>query len=188
MAEQYIGEVRCFALSWAPQGWLPCDGRLLPTSHPVWGPLYAAIGSTYGGDGNTTYALPDLRSRVPVGSGTLDRTAYARGMAGGAEQVTLTEAMLPPHQHLWNASTGPATQPAPANAFLADARAGGRPMNAFTPLYKPVALADDAVASAGGGEPHNNVQPFLALAYYIAYEGTPPQSAPPAGQSGEAGE
>ncbi len=107
MSESYLGEIRMFAGSFAPDGWLFCDGQTLSISqYPT---LYGLIGTTYGGDGQTNFNLPDLRGRVPIHQGTLQVPGggtYVRGQSGGAERVTLTEQQIPAHNHVWQAGSG----------------------------------------------------------------------------------
>ena len=166
MATPFLGEVRVFAGSFAPAGWVLCNGQLL--SIPANTALYSLLGTAYGGDGVTTFAVPDLRGRAPLHAGQGPGLSnYVRGQIGGAETVTLTTASLPSHTHPAGGST--------ANG-AADTPAGGVPARAPSaiPLYGASAdtnLAPGAVASAGGGQAHNNMQPFLALNFIIATAG-----------------
>jgi microcystin-dependent protein len=161
MADPYIGEIRLFAGNFEPAGWAFCNGQLLAIAQND--ALFALIGTTYGGDGQTTFALPDLRGRVPVHIGP----AFVQGQSGGVEQVTLTVSQLPSHGHTVLGTTSPATDPAPAGHVLAE--------SPFTQLYQSsapsVGMAADAVQSIGGSQPHLNMQPYLALNFIISLFG-----------------
>ncbi len=159
MSEAFIGEIRIFAGTFAPVGWLPCDGRPLPISQ--YDALFALIGTTYGGDGQTTFALPDLRGRAPVHAGP----GLLPGATGGAEAVTLTGGNLPAHTHTAAAATG-ATSASPAGGVWSSQSAA-----AFGAATGSAALAGSAVSAVGGGQPHENMPPFLAVPYIIAVEG-----------------
>lgn len=164
--EPLIGEVQWFAGSFAPRGWALCDGQLLPISGNE--ALFSIIGTTYGGDGRTTFALPDVRGRVLIhegrGPGLSQRNL---GNRGGTETETLTSANMPSHTHTLRASGGSATTAAPAGGVLA---ATGR-----TQLYDSGAANVDmdasAITSTGGGQPHNNMQPYNTLNCIIALQG-----------------
>lgn len=113
MSEPFVGEIRMFGFNFEPQGWAFCDGRLLPISQNA--ALFSLLGTTYGGDGVSTFALPDLRSRVPVSLGQGEGlSSYAEGQAGGTETVTITPAQMPAHTHAVNASSSPAASERPA--------------------------------------------------------------------------
>jgi microcystin-dependent protein len=162
MAQPYLGEIRLFAGNFAPTGWMLCEGQLVPISEND--ALFQLIGTTYGGDGQSTFALPDLRGRVPVHRGG----GYLPGETGGTETVTLTVSQVPAHAHPFVASRSMATT---ANA------AGNLP--AQVPSYTPyiggfapsVALAGNSVSPAGGSQPHDNMQPYLCVNFIIALFG-----------------
>ncbi|GAA4625979.1 phage tail protein [Cellulomonas oligotrophica] len=159
--EPLLAEIRLFPLSFVPQGWLACQGQLLPIQQNQ--ALFALLGTTYGGNGQTVFALPDLRGRVPLHAGA-GRTA---GAQGGTESVQLTGGQLPAHTH------------APRAAAAATATAPGGALWAATtqPHYGPssqVALAADAVTAVGGGQPHANMPPYLTMTYAIATQGVFP--------------
>jgi microcystin-dependent protein len=161
MVEPYVGEIRMFVGNAAPQGWMFCDGQLLSIDEN--GDLFSLLGTTYGGDGETTFALPDLRGRVPIHQGN----SYALGQSGGAETVTLTENQLPAHSHSLVASTSNASG-GPSGAVLAQP--------ASIELYRPgtvpgSAMSSSSIASAGGGQAHANMQPFLCVRFIIALFG-----------------
>lgn len=143
-----------------PLGWAFCDGSLLPISQ--YDALYALIGTTYGGDGQTTFALPDLRGRVPVHRGN----TIAIGAIVGQESVTLTAATMPAHSHTLLASADPGTSTSPGGNVLAQST--NKPYRAGAPS---VSLAASSVGGAGGGLPHSNVQPSLCVNFCIALEG-----------------
>lgn len=161
--DPFIGELRIFPYSFEPNGWHTCDGRLLSIGE--YSALFAVIGTTYGGDGVTTFALPDLRGAVPVHWGD----GLALGQRGGAASHALTAAETA-HRHTLQASAAPATSAAPTGRVLA---ASAR--EAYGPPGGLATLADGALASAGGGQPHTNFQPSLVLRFCIAYDGLYPQ-------------
>ena len=161
MAQPYVGEIRMFAGTFAPDGWLFCQGQLLPISENE--TLFQLIGTTYGGDGQETFALPDLRGRVPIHNGP----GFSLGQAGGIENVTLTVQQLPVHAHPLLASTATGTEPAPPGAVLA--------ASASTNVYRPGptagALAPQTVSPVGGSQPHTNFQPYLCINFIISLFG-----------------
>ena len=165
----FIGEVKAFAGYYAPVGWLLCNGQTLPiASYPN---LHSVIGTTYGGDGITTFAVPDLRGRVPIGIGQgPGLTSRTLGQTGGAESVALSDTQLPPHTHTLRAATGNGTSPKAAGNVMA--RSG-----AAIPHYAgaaDVSLAPAAIGSAGAGTAHNNMHPSLVCTFIIAHTGTMP--------------
>jgi microcystin-dependent protein len=168
----YIGEIRMFAGNFAPQGWAFCDGQLLPISE--YETLFVLIGTIYGGDGQSTFALPDMRSRVPIHVGN----GHDLGELGGTESVTLTGAQLPVHTHLLGASAS-----APAPATVAIDITGPVPYVPASPAAKPrlyaapgnpVPMAPNLVKPAGGSQPHNNMAPFLGINFIISLFGVFP--------------
>lgn len=161
MAQPYVGEIRMFAGNFAPAGWMFCEGQLLPIAE--YDTLFTLIGTTYGGDGENTFALPDLRGRVPVHQGP----GFSMGGAGGAETVTLAVTHLPPHNHPALASTNPANTSAPANAALAQSTTA----DMYIEDAPNVSLAANAIASAGGNQPHTNLQPYLCVHFIISLFG-----------------
>lgn len=172
MASPYLGEIRMFGFGFAPVGWLPCNGQTLSISQ--YAALFALLGTTYGGNGTSTFQLPNLQSRVPVnqGQGT-GLSAYVLGEQTGAESVTLTSSQMPTHTHAVSASAT-ATTPSPSGAVPA---AFPSPRSvAATDIY---AAAPDGttkmnqgmIATAGGNQAHNNIQPVLCVNFCIATEG-----------------
>jgi microcystin-dependent protein len=172
--EMYIGTIIAWPISFAPRGWMFCQGQLLQIAQYT--ALYSLIGNIYGGDGRTTFALPDLRGRVPVGAGQYPgQSNYQIGQAGGSETVALTAAQMPAHTHAQPASTKAATvgQPGPSTVPGAYEKERG----AYYNIYSPQADANTTLAPAGntgGNQPHNNMQPYIALNYIICIEGLYP--------------
>jgi microcystin-dependent protein len=165
----FVGEVKTFAGNFAPSGWAICDGSLLPIAE--YETLFNLIGTTYGGDGQSTFALPDLRGRVAIsqgqGSGLSD---YVIGQTGGVENVTLNNNQIPSHSHSIEADIAPGSSGSPLNAMLAEFR-GSVPVYSTTTTTH---LAAIAVSYSGGSQPHNNLQPYLALNYIISLFGVYP--------------
>lgn len=174
MSDPYTGEIRMFAGTFAPMGWRFCDGTLLSiSSNEV---LFSLIGTTYGGDGQTTFALPDLRGRLPVGQGAGPGLApRTLGESYGAEVVALTPQQLPVHNHTFSVTTGTASAPSPQNALFADVGDDKLYVNPDSP--EPKALGQQSVQNAGGGQPHNNIMPSVGMNYIICLEGIYPAQA-----------
>jgi microcystin-dependent protein len=168
MSDPFVAEIRIFPFTFAPTGWAFCDGQLLPISQNT--ALFSLLGTNYGGDGRSTFALPDLGGRAPMqqGQGT-GLSQHFLGESAGAENVTLLQTEMPSHAHTLQGSTSLADSPSPAGA--ANARVSGA-----TPYLPPgggplVAMAPQAVGIAGGSLPHNNMQPYLVLNFCIALQG-----------------
>lgn len=163
MAQPYIGEIRMFGGNFAPAGWMFCEGQLLPISEND--ALFTLIGTTYGGDGQSTFALPDLRGRVPLHQGG----GHILAEAAGAEQVTLTVNQIPAHSHPLLASSDLATDANPG------ARAPAEPAAAGSFLYlednPTVSMAPAAISTLGGSQPHENRQAFLCISFIISLFG-----------------
>ncbi len=173
MADPYIGEIRMFAGNFAPNGWMFCNGAVLSIAE--YDTLYNLIGTTYGGDGQATFALPDLRGRLPVASGTAaGGVNFVLGQAGGVENVALSAAQMPAHTHVLAASSDRATPAAGASTGLL-ANTGGTPLYAHP--ASPAPMRDNAISSAGGGMPHSNMAPYLCVSFIIAVYGMYPQQA-----------
>ncbi len=170
MSNPYIGEIRLFAGNFAPLGWAFCDGSLLSISDND--TLFNLIGTTYGGDGQSTFALPDLRGRVPVHAGTNAGSTYVLGEAGGSETVTLSAAQVPQHAHALLGSAASASTTSPAGAVPATlAEVTTLAYGTDAPL---TTLAPQTVGVAGGNQPHDNVQPYLCINYIISLFGIYP--------------
>jgi microcystin-dependent protein len=176
MSEPYIGQIMLFGGNYAPDGYFPCDGRLLSIAD--YSTLFTLIGTAYGGDGQQTFALPDLRGRVSVGMGVGGGQTYSLAQAGGDEQVTLTTSQLPSHTHPASTSGGANPTKDPTNAVFAD-QSGSTKVAAYGPYASggQVALAASSVSTAGQSQAHENRQPFLALTICIAWQGLYPTQA-----------
>lgn len=162
MAQPYVGEIRMFAGNFAPAGWMFCEGQLLPISENE--TLFQLIGTTYGGDGQSTFALPDLRGRVPLHQGN----GFVLAETGGAEDITLTVQQIPAHSHWMYASTGLATSAAPQARVLA--RSGS--VDLFvSPGGATTNCNAAALGGAGGSQPHTNMQPYLCVDFIISLFG-----------------
>lgn len=162
MGQPYVGEVRLFAGNFAPAGWAFCDGQLLPISENE--TLFTLIGTTYGGDGQSTFALPDMRSRVPIHQGN----GFILAETGGAEEITLTNQQIPAHTHPVVVST---------QAASSRSAVGGVPAAAPSEVTWSSATPGEpmgTVTSAGGSQPHTNLQPFLGVSFIISLFGVYP--------------
>ena len=166
MATPFVAEIRLFPYNFAPSGWAFCNGQIMAISQNT--ALFSLLGTTYGGNGQSTFALPDLRGAVATHAGQgPGLSAYTLGQTGGVEFVTLLESEIPAHTHSLVASQADALNQSPANELLATT-IGLKAYNDSTP---DVALAPAALAVAGAGLPHNNMQPTLVLHYCIALQG-----------------
>jgi microcystin-dependent protein len=169
MSQPYVGEIRMFAGNFAPVGWMFCEGQLLAISD--YDTLFNLIGTTYGGDGQSTFALPDLRGRVPIGANTNTTQTATINLAetGGVETVTLSAQQLPAHTHPFIVSTDAGSQPAPAGNVLAT--------SATVAMYKfatPTTAMTEHTGQAGGSKPHDNFQPYLCVSFIISLFGVFP--------------
>jgi microcystin-dependent protein len=162
VAEPFLGEIRLFPIGYAPRGWLECSGQTLPISTNQ--ALFSLLGTTYGGDGRTTFKLPDLRGRVPIHPGQ----GITMGQAAGEEAHSLTQNEIPLHTHQVFASSAAATTADPTNAVWADASGS---YGTETPM---VAMNPASISSAGANQPHSNMQPYLTLRFCIATSGIYP--------------
>ena len=168
MSEPFVGEIRMFAGNFAPRGWAFCDGQLLAVSQND--ALFSLLGTIYGGDGRTTFGLPDLRGRIPIHAGTGPGLSPRRlGAKGGAENVRLTTNQLPSHNHALQAVAAAGNTANPANAHLANA-AGGNPfLNPATTTKTN--MSSSVVGNTGGGQSHTNLMPTLCVHFIIALFG-----------------
>lgn len=171
MAEPFVGEIRMFAGNFAPRGWAFCDGQLLAVSQND--ALFSLLGTIYGGDGRTTFGLPDLRGRIPLHQGTGPGLSPRRlGSKGGAENVTITTNQLASHSHDLMANKAAANQPAPQGHVLA---AGGAVVGMVYAAATPdTSMASTAIAHTGGTQPHTNLMPTLCVNFIIALFGIYP--------------
>lgn len=170
--DEFIGVIKLFGGNFAPRGWAFCNGQLLPISE--YDTLFTLIGTMYGGDGQSTFALPNLQSRWPIGTST----NYIIGQTGGVENATLTTASIPAHTHALNASNVNATSHAPvATASIASPiDVNGDSVSGFTTAVPNTVLPANTINPTGGNQPHNNLSPFLAVNYIICLEGIYPFS------------
>jgi microcystin-dependent protein len=160
MAQPYVGEIRMFAGNFAPAGWMFCEGQLLPISENE--TLFQLIGTTYGGDGESTFALPDLRGRIPLHQGN----GFILAETGGAEEITLTVSQIAAHSHPFLASGGTAAGTEPNGNTFATALA-----DVYVQDLTAVNLNPQAIASTGGSQPHTNFQPYLCINFIISLFG-----------------
>lgn len=172
MADPFVAEIRIFPFNFAPRGWAWCDGQLLPLSQNT--ALFSLLGTTYGGNGKSNFALPDLQGRAPMHPGQgPGLSLHDLGETGGSETVTLLESEIPSHSHAMQGTAGNANQNSPGTLLL------GRPFGGGS-MYKPpagasiVQMSPQALAPAGGDAPHNNMQPFLTFYFAIALQGVFP--------------
>jgi len=169
MSSPFVGEIRIFAGNFAPQGWAFCDGSLIAISEND--TLFNLIGTTYGGDGQQTFSLPDLRGRLPVHQGSFNGSGnYVIGQLSGVESVTLIVNQIPIHNHLLLATSGGTPSTSPVNTQLAN---GGTEMYA-TSLAKHASMSAGALAVNGGSQPHTNFQPYLCVNFIVSLFGIYP--------------
>ncbi|WP_322417152.1 phage tail protein [Mesorhizobium huakuii] len=163
MAQPYVGEIRMFAGNFAPAGWNFCEGQLLPISENE--TLFNLIGTTYGGDGQSTFALPDLRGRVPLHQGN----GFVLAETGGVEEVVLSIQQITNHSHAALASTSLASATSPTNSVLALTQAATiTPYGSDAPF---VTLSPQSISAVGGSQPHSNFQPYLCVSFIISLFG-----------------
>ncbi|MCC8936379.1 MULTISPECIES: phage tail protein [Bradyrhizobium] len=161
MAQPYVGEIRMFAGNFAPAGWMFCEGQLLPISENE--TLFQLIGTTYGGDGQSTFALPDLRGRLPLHQGN----GFVMAETGGAEEITLTVQQIPAHTHPLVASTNAANSP----NVQSDLPSTGLVSQLYFASDPDTNCSPQAVAATGGSQPHSNFQPYLCVDFIISLFG-----------------
>lgn len=172
MADPFLAEIRLFGFNFAPSGWAQCNGQLLPISQNT--ALFALLGTTYGGDGKSNFALPDLMGSVPVGEGQgPGLSTYFLGQMGGAAAVSLLQSEIPIHTHTVSASTSPlGTVAVPSGSVGLSRPSSGTPYGA---AGTPTAMAPEAMSVTGASLPHNNLQPYGVVNYCIAIVGVFPQ-------------
>ena len=161
MAQPYVCEIRMFAGNFAPAGWMFCSGQLLPISENE--TLFNLIGTTYGGDGQSTFALPNLQSRVPIHQGN----GFILAETGGAEDITLTVNQIPAHSHPLLGSTAAATSQTPSNLVLANTQA----QTYYNAPDSPTNMSPLSIGATGGSQPHTNIQPYLTINFIISLFG-----------------
>lgn len=169
MSAPFVGEIRMFAGNFAPRDWAFCDGQLLAVSQND--ALFSLLGTIYGGDGRTTFGLPDMRGRIPIHAGTGPGLSLRRlGSKGGSETETVTVNQLPTHTHPFKASTDAADLASPENAIPAESAL----IDAYVEETADQNLASTAITNTGGGRSHTNLQPFLCIHFIIALFGIYP--------------
>jgi microcystin-dependent protein len=167
MSNPYVGEIRLVGFNFAPQGWIPCDGRLLAISE--YDVLFTLLGTTYGGDGQTTFAVPDMRGRLPIHQGQGPGLSnYVIGQMSGVESVTLTGNQIPAHTHQAYATTAAANTGTPGPTVLPGAVSGQTMYVTDTSGGVPFTLAPQSTTAAGGSQPHENCMPTLTVNFCIA--------------------
>jgi microcystin-dependent protein len=168
MAQPFVGEIRMFAGNFAPAGWMFCEGQLLPISENE--TLFQLIGTTYGGDGQSTFGLPDLRGRIPLHQGN----SFILAETGGAEEITLTVNQVPAHSHPALATATVASEVSPANVLIAESRPATSQFFQDVPANN---MAANMLQTVGGSQPHTNFQPYLCINFIISLFGIfPPPS------------
>ncbi len=160
MSEPFLSEIKIVSFNFPPKGWALCNGQLLPINQNQ--ALFALLGTTYGGNGQTTFALPNLRGKVPIHTGN----NHVLGEVAGSTSVTVNIQQLPTHMHFMQATNNGAVGDDATNSVFA--KAG---LNAYSAFSNPVAMGPAAVSSVGGSQPHNNMMPYLVLNFCIALQG-----------------
>jgi microcystin-dependent protein len=169
--DPFVAEIRIFPFNFAPKGWAFCDGQLLPLSQNT--ALFSLLGTTYGGDGKSNFALPNMQGNAPMHPGQgPGLSLHDLGEMSGSETISLLDSEMPSHSHPWQASSAPGTLNAPDNGRSLARSSGG---TAFKTINPDVQMATpQAVGPAGGDQPHNNMQPYLTLNFCIALQGVYP--------------
>lgn len=165
MSQPYVGEIRMFAGNFAPAGWMFCEGQLLPISE--FETLFNLIGTTYGGDGQSTFALPDLRGRLPIHQGN----GFTLAETGGVEEVTLTVSQIPAHSHPFLATINLINVTDPTGSLLAQ-QSGG--VKIYSGAAGNAPMSPNTIGSTGGSQPHSNFQPYLCIDFIISLFGVFP--------------
>jgi microcystin-dependent protein len=170
MSEPYLGEIRMFGGNFAPAGWAFCAGQLLPISENE--ALFQLVGTTYGGDGESSFGVPDLRGRIPIhaGQGPGISQNYQLGETGGIESVTLTVSQIPNHTHTLIGNSDIATDPTPTNDLLSTSSL----LTPYVGIAPDAALAANAISTSGGSQSHDNMMPFLCVSFIISLFGVFP--------------
>jgi microcystin-dependent protein len=175
MSQPFVGQVIMFGGNFAPAGWMTCSGQLVPISE--YETLFNLIGTTYGGDGQTTFGIPDLQGRVPIHNGQGSGLgSYVIGQKAGSETVTVTTPQLPSHNHLIGIPSAPANQSVPSSSTILATESSNAPGtgNAYTYAAAggpQTAMVASSIGSGGGSQPHNNIQPVMAVTYCISLFG-----------------
>lgn len=170
MADPFVAEIRIFPFNFAPMGWAWCDGQLMPLAQNT--AIFSLLGTTYGGNGKSNFALPDIRGRAVMHPGQgPGLSLHNLGETGGSETVSLLESEIPAHSHALRASIDGATDDTPQGNILANTSATG---NIYTSIASLASMSDVSLAPAGGDQPHNNLQPYLTFYFCIALQGVFP--------------
>jgi microcystin-dependent protein len=173
VANPYVGEIRTVGFNFAPTGWALCNGQLLPISQNT--ALFSLLGTFYGGDGKSTFALPNLQGSFAVNAGVAPSgTEYFLGETGGESAATLNQSQLPLHSHVAQGSSSSGTSDSPSGAVLGQAHFGRAPVPLYTATAGPSPMAPGALAVAGSSVPHNNMPPYLIVNFIIALQGVFP--------------
>lgn len=177
MSEPFLGQITLYPYNFAPNGWADCAGQILPISQYT--ALFSLLGTQFGGNGTSNFALPNLQGSVPVGQGQLTGGSnYVMGETGGAEGVTIITGTMPAHTHPLAATTAKGTGNTPSGTLFSDSLEGnpatGHKGDIYNAASPDTALTGASVSRTGGNQPHNNLQPFLALRYCIALVGVYP--------------
>jgi microcystin-dependent protein len=167
MSQPYVGEIRMTGFNFAPVGWMLCDGQTLAISQ--YETLFNLIGTTYGGDGQSTFALPNLQGRIPFHMGSGAGGTMVIGELSGAETVTLTTAEIPAHTHILAANSGSGTQPSPSGGVWAASA-----LDEYSTEAKAHTMDESTITSTGGSQPHDNMPPFLVINFIISLYGIYP--------------
>jgi microcystin-dependent protein len=171
--DPFVAEIRIFPFNFAPKGWAFCDGQILPLSQNT--ALFSLLGTTYGGDGKSNFALPNMQGNVPMHPGQgPGLSLHDLGETGGSDAVSLLESEIPSHSHTMMSLPAPANRTAPIANAIARVQGTAGPYVPASPAPAPANMSDNAVAPAGGDQPHNNLQPYLALNFCIALQGVYP--------------
>ncbi|MBZ9997833.1 phage tail protein [Mesorhizobium sp. BH1-1-4] len=167
MSQAFIGEIRMFAGNFPPNGWAFCQGQTLAISQND--TLFQLIGTTYGGDGQETFSLPNLAGRIPIhaGKGPVISQTYTIGEPGGVESVTVTTQQMPNHTHIWQGSSNIGTNPGPSGGVLATSSL----LTPYVGISPDGIMANAAISPTGGSQPHDNMMPFLTISFIIALYG-----------------
>jgi microcystin-dependent protein len=170
--DPFVAEIRIFPFNFAPKGWAFCDGQILPLSQNT--ALFSLLGTTYGGDGKSNFALPNMQGNAPMHPGQgPGLSLHDLGETGGSETVSLLESEIPSHSHALTAQSNPGNVKLPSSA-VTFARSGGAAENTYAVPGSFVNMADQTLAPQGGDQPHNNMQPYLTLNFCIALQGVYP--------------
>ena len=169
MSEPFLAEVRMVGFNFAPRGWAFCDGQILPINQNQ--SLYSLLGTTYGGDGRTSFALPDLRGRTPIHVGSSNGVDHREGQKSGEETHTLSAAEMPQHKHPYRGTNRPATAATPEGNVLCEVPIAVGALYSDSDPNVNQQLASSGITNTGGGQGHNNMQPYLAVNFCIALRG-----------------